>query len=280
MKFCCVFVFIFLLSACGEGGGSSDSEIPNDSSEVLYLNGHSLNDIFKLQNDSLWLIVGLSTNDGVISEGAKDIIIYDNPNDFGEPDQGVRGKYYVFINNSSDSFYIDPVSTSRTLKEGSVELATLSLGAVAVLDDDSVWKVQGIDPSTLSGSSSFDYTLYDINEDFPNLTFQTTETLSDWYLYNEEAPFGYYLEPIVEARILQEGIHTFYLEGVGDSILLSDGSLWLITGALSPGITTSGEYSIKLITNVELFDEPSSGVRSETILYIVGHDTSFYIKQI
>ncbi len=117
MKFCCVFVFIFLLSACGEGGGSSDSEIPNDSSEVLYLNGHSLNDIFKLQNDSLWLIVGLSTNDGVISEGAKDIIIYDNPNDFGEPDQGVRGKYYVFINNSSDSFYIDPVSTSRTLKE-------------------------------------------------------------------------------------------------------------------------------------------------------------------
>jgi hypothetical protein len=280
MKFCCVFVFIFLLFACGEGGGSSDSEISNDSSEVLYLNGHSLNDIFKLQNDSLWLIVGLSTNDGVISEGAKDIIIYDNPNDFGEPDQGVRGKYYVFINNSSDSFYIDPVSTSRTLKEGSVELATLSLGAVAVLDDDSVWKVQGIDPSTLSGSSSFDYTLYDINEDFPNLTFQATETLSDWYLYNEEAPFGYYLEPIVEARILQEGIHTFYLEGVGDSILLSDGSLWLITGALSPGITASGEYSIKLITNVELLSEPSSGVRSETVIYIVGHNTSFYIKQI
>lgn len=280
MKFCCIFVFIFLLAACGEGGGSSDSEISNDSSEVLYLNGHSLNDLFKLQNDSLWLIVGISTNDGVISEGDKDIIIYDNPNDFGEPDQGVRGKYYVFINNSSDSFYIDPVSTSRTLKEGNVELATLSLGAVAVLDDDSVWKVQGIDPSTLSGSSSFDYTLYDINADFPNLTFQTTETLSDWYLYNEEAPFGYYLEPIVEARALWEGVHTFYLEGVGDSILLSDGSLWLITGALSPGTTTSGEYSIKLITNVELLGEPSSGVRAETIMYIVGHETSFYIKQI
>jgi hypothetical protein len=280
MKFCYFFVFIFLLSACGEGGGSSDSEISNDHAEILYLNGHSLNDIFKLKNDSLWIIVGLSTNDGVISEGEKDVIIYNNPNDFGEPDQGVRGQHYVFINNSSDSFYIDPVSTPRTLKEGNVELATLALGAVAVLDDDTVWTVQGVDSSTFSGSSSFDYTLYDIDEDFPNLISQTTGTLSDWYLYNEEAPFGYYLEPIIEARVLWEGAHTFYSEGVSDSILLSDGSLWLITGAMSPATTPSGEYSIKLIKNVELLDEPSTGVRAETIMYVQGHETTFYVKKI
>ncbi|KGJ88881.1 hypothetical protein [Colwellia psychrerythraea] len=280
MKYCCFFVFVFLLSACGEGGGSSDSEISNDYSEALYLNGHSLNDIFKLKNDSLWIIVGLSTNDGVISEGEKDVIIYNNPNDFGEPDQGVRGQYYVFINNSSDSFYIDPVSPPRTLQEGNVALATLALGAVVVLDDDSVWKVQGIDSSTFSGSSFFDYTLYDINEDFPNLTSQPTETLSDWYLYNEEAPFGYYLEPVIDARIQWEGTHTFYLEGVSDSILLSDGSLWLITGTLSSAATPSGEYSIKLIKNVASLDEPSTGVRTETILYLQGHETTFYVKKI
>lgn len=280
MKFWCFFLFVFMLSACGEGGGSSDSEISSDHSEVLYLNGHVINDIFKLENDSLWIIVGLSANAGAISEGDKDIIIYNNPNDFGEPDQGVRGQYYVFINNSSDSFYIDPVPTPTVLKEGNVALTTLSVGAIAVLDDNSVWKVKGIDSSVFSVSSSFDYTLYDVNEDFPNLLSQTTGTLSDWYLYNEDAPFGYYLEPIVDAKIIWEGVHTFYLEGESDSILLSDGSLWLITGALSPANSAIGEYSIKLIQNVELLDEPTLGVRAETIMYIQGHGTAFYVKKI
>lgn len=279
MKYCCFFVFALLLSACGEGGGYSDGKIPSDHTEILQLNGHSVQDIFKLENESLWIIVGLS---GSLTEEEMDVIIYDNPNDFGEPDQGVRGKYYVFINNSADSFYIDPVPSPPILKAGNAELATLSVGTIAVLDDDSIWRITGVDSAESSGNS-FDYTLYSVNEEFLELMPQTTADLgnvSDWYLYNEDAPIGYYLEPLIEAEIIWEGVHTFYSEGLNDSVLLSDGSLWLITGSLYPESSATGEYAIKLINNVALLEDPSLGDRAETILYIQGQGIAFYVKKI
>jgi hypothetical protein len=291
MKYWCFFVIFFLLPACGDK--SSNNQISSPHSELLQLNLHSVNDIFKLKNESLWIIVGISSNTGTLNQEENDITIYNNPNDFGEPDQGIRGQYYVFINNSSDSFYIDPLPTPLLLTEGSVELARLSVGNVAVLGDDSVWMVTGVDFAELSDtnnnsfSSSLNYTVYSIKEDFPNLLPQITEDfgeLSKWYLYNEEAPFGYYLEPIVEAQIIWTDVYTFNAEGVNDSILLSDGSLWLITGSLYteyiPEENPIGEYSIKLIQDINLLEEPILGDKAETIMYVQGHETAFYVKEI
>ena len=283
MKFCYFFVFIFMLSACGEGGGSSDNKITSQHSEIIYLKSHSINDLIKLEDGTLWSIVGLSLGDGTHSAGEADVIIYDNPNDFGEPNQGVKGQYYVFINNSAASFYIDPIQTPTILQQGNIELAPLSVGSVMLLDDNSIWRVNGIDHSDTNTGDIFDYTLYNVRSNFPDLTTQTAEKLgefSPWYLYNEYAPFGYYLEPLTRANILWQGLHTFYSEGENDSILLSDGSLWLITGALAPATTASGEYSITLIHNVSSLAEPISGEKSETVMYIQGHETAFYVKKI
>ena len=248
MRLCCFLLFILILSACGEGD-SSDNKIPPQHSEIIYLHSHSINDLIKLADGTLWSIVGLSLGDGTHSAGEADVIIYDNPNDFGEPSQGVRGKYYVFINNSAASFYIDPIQLPTVLTQGNIALAPLSVGSVMSLADDSIWRVNGIDYSEVNTGGSFDYTLYNVRSSFPDLTSQTAEALgkpSAWYLYNEYAPYGYYLKPLTKAKVIWQGLHTFYSEGENDSILLSDGSLWLITGALAPATTISGEYSITL----------------------------------
>ncbi|KGJ94977.1 hypothetical protein [Colwellia psychrerythraea] len=282
MRFGYFLICVLLLSACGEGG-SSDNKISPEHSELIYLKSHSINDLIKLDDGTLWSIVGLSLGDGTLSAGEADVIIYDNPNDFGEPNQGVKGQYYVFINNTAASFYIDPIQTPTILQQGNIALAPLSVGSVMLLDDDSIWRVDGIDYSDVNTGGIFDYTLYDVGRNFPDLTSQTTEKLgefSDWYLYNEYAPFGYYLEPLTKATIIWQGLHTFYSEGENDSILLSDGSLWLITGAFAPATTASGEYSITLIQNVNLLDEPILGDTAETVMYIQGHETAFYLKKI
>jgi hypothetical protein len=272
-----------MLSACEESN-SSDNIIPPDHSEIIYLNSHSISDLIRLEDGTLWSIVGLSLGDGTLSAGAVDVIIYDNPNDFGEPNQGVKGQYYVFINNSAASFYIDAVQTPTLLKEGSISLAPLSVGSIMLLDDDSVWRVDGIDYSDVNSEDFlFDYTLYDVTNRFPDLTSQTTEQLgepSSWYLYNKYAPFGYYLNPLTKAEIIWQGSHTFFSEDVNDSIRLSDGSLWLITGAFSPATTTTGTYSVSLVKNVRLLADPSVGDKAETVLYIQGHETAFYVKKI
>ncbi len=104
-----------MLSACGEGA-SADNIIPPGHSEVIFLNSHSINDLIKIEDGTLLSIVGLSLGDGTLSAGAVDVIIYDNPKDFGESNQGVKGEYYVFINNSAASFYIDPIQTSQPFK--------------------------------------------------------------------------------------------------------------------------------------------------------------------
>ena len=283
MRTWCFFVLIFLLSACGEGIGSSDNKILAQHSEIIYLNSHSINDLIKLDDGTLWSIVGLSLGDGTLSAGEVDVIIYDNPNDFGEPNSGVKGQYYVFINNSAASFYIDPIQTPSQLKQGSIALAPLSVGSVMSLDDDSIWRVNGIDYSEVNTGDIFNYTLYNVRNNFPDLTSQTAEKLGEfsaWYLYNEYAPFGYYLTPLTKAKIVWQGLHTFYSEGENDSILLSDGSIWVITGLFAPGTTTSGEYSITLIQNIGLLDEPPLGVKTETVMYIQGHETAFYVKKI
>jgi len=283
MKSWCFFVFVFMLSACGEGGGSSDNKISSQHSEIIYLKSHSINDLIKLEDGTLWSIVGLSLGDGTLSAGEVDVIIYDNPKDFGEPNQGIKGQYYVFINNSAASFYIDPIQTPTILQQGNIELAPLSVGSVMLLDDDSIWRVNGIDYSDINTGGIFDYTLYTVRSNFPDLTSQTAEKLgesSTWYLYNEYAPFGYYLKPLTKAKIIWQGLHTFYSEGENDSILLSDGSLWVITGALAPATTASGEYSITLIKNVSSLDEPTLGNKAETVMYIQGHETAFYVKKI
>jgi hypothetical protein len=282
MKFWYLLLFIFMLSACGEGD-SSDTKIPNQHSEIIYLNNHSINDLIKLADGTLWKIVGLSLGDGSHSGGAADVIFYDNPDDFGEPNQGVKGKYYVFINNTAASFYIDPIQSPTVLKQGRVELAPLSVGSVMLLDDNSIWKVSGIDHSDTNTGGVFDYILYNVKRSFPDLTSQTAEKLgeaSSWYLYNEYAPFGYYLQPLTKAKILWQGRHTFYSEGEKDSIQLSDGSLWLITGAFTPATSPSGEYSIVLIKNVTLLADPAVGEKTETVMYIQEHETAFYVKAI
>lgn len=283
MRFLCFFIFTLLLSACGEGD-SSDHNISSPQSELLHLNGHTLNDIIKLSNNSLWLIVGVSADSGSLGSGEKDVIIYDTPNDFGEPDQGIRGQYYVFINNSSDSFYIDVIPTPNILKKGTAELGILSLGDIAVLDDNTVWKVEGVNGSSVSSNSNFfTYTLYDVDETFSDLINQTTDAsgeITTWYLFNENVPSGYYLAPIVDADIIWQGTHTFHAEGINDSILLSDGSLWLITGDLSSSISTAGEYTIMLIQKMGPLGEPGFGYKTETIMYIQGLKSIFYIEEI
>lgn len=282
MKYVVILICIILLSACGEGG-SSDNTIPAEHSELIYLHSHSINDLIKLEDGTLWSIVGLSLGDGTLSAGEVDVTIYDNPKDFGEPNQGVKGQYYVFINNSAASFYIDSIHTPTTLKQGNITLAPLSVGSVMLLDDNSIWKVNGIDHSDINIGGSFDYTLYDVRRNFPDLTSQTAEKLgesSSWYLYNEYAPFGYYLKPLTKAKIVWQGLHTFYSESQNDSILLSDGSLWVITGAFAPETAVSGEYSITLIHGVSLLDDPTLGDRATTVMYIQGHESAFYVKQI
>lgn len=281
MKLFCYFVFIFMLTACD--GEAFDNTIAAEHSEELYLNGHAVNDVLRLKSGSLWLIVGLSSSAGAISEGVKDVIIYDNPNDFGEPDQGVKGQYFVFINESSDSFYINPIANPSILKEGDVSLGLLSLGSIAVLGDNSVWTVKGIDSPDFIDSIPFDYTLYDVKDNFPDLISDPSGAsgeLSDWYLFNEDAPFGYYLEPEISAKIIWEGTHNFYGEGVQDSLLLSDGSLWLITGILLSETSPNDEYTIKLIQNVDIAAEPIKGEKSTTILYIQGYESAFYVSKI
>lgn len=277
MKVWCFIVFTFLLSACNET--SSNNNISSPQEETLQLNNHTVNDILKLDDESLWLIVGLSSSDGVLSSENNDVIIYDNPDDFGVPDLGVRGEYYVFINNTADSFYIDPITPPKTLQSGVVELSSLLLDSVAVLEDNSVWSVVGVDDSETTIDSDFTYTLYEVDEDFPDLTDGSSKT-SRWYLYNEAAPFGYYLTPLVEASVVQEDLHTFYSEWVNDSILLSDGSLWLITGSIEPEIGLVGEYSIKIIKNLNNLGAPYQGEEADNVLYIPALRNTYYVKEI
>ena len=160
--------FVIVLCGCGESN-SFDHNVNAPYATSLQANGHSVNDIIKFNHsDDLWLIVGLSADLGTLGFNQTDVIIYDNPNDFAEPEQGIKGQYYVFVSNSADSFYIDVIPRQKALFQGETDL-TLTPAANIVVLDNSIWQVKGVDVSQylFNYTIKYPYTLYEIDSKFP-----------------------------------------------------------------------------------------------------------------
>jgi hypothetical protein len=140
------YVLALVILLCGFGESNSfDHNISAPHFTSLQASGHSVNDIIKFNgNDDLWLIVGLSADIGTLGFSQADVIIYDNPADFAKPEQGVKGQYYVFVNNSADSFFINAIPRQKMLLQGQTDLSLIPAANIVVLEN-TVWQVKGLE---------------------------------------------------------------------------------------------------------------------------------------
>ncbi|KPL94440.1 hypothetical protein [Vibrio splendidus] len=73
---------------------------------------------------------------------------------------------------------------------------------------------------------------------------------------------------------------TFQRQDAGDTLSLSDHSLWYITGDYSSGYDAIGEHDIDLYDDSERFGVPTSGTIGTHYMYINGSTRAFYLEYI
>jgi hypothetical protein len=230
-------------------------------------------DLIALSNRSLWFIAGTHSS-GYDVLDSHSITIYKNTN-IVEPTSGERSDYYMYISNSSRSFYIEPIRGVTITAQDNIEFFRQSTGDLLALSDDSLWYIKSTHSNGYDVRYRHDLTIYTNTRFIPDIN---TSSRSSYYMYISGSGRGFFIEPLSEAKVFLKDNIEFHRQSTGDLLALSDGSLWYIKGTHSNGYDVRYRHDLTIYTNIQAIPDPNSGERSPYYMYISGSNRGFFVE--
>ena len=286
----CVVVS-FSLIACGGGGdtptNNSDTAMPTNfeypSSWVFPLTDNiefqrqNTGDAIAFSDGSLWYITGTHSS-GLDVGDNHEFTVYVSTDSFSAPTNGVRGSHYMFIKGSTRSFYLRPISSLGIRVKDAIDFQRQSTGDLIALTDGSLWSIMGTHNSSYDVLGKHNVTIYKNAKDIPVLN--TSGQRTDDYMYVSGASRGFYIESLSNVKINIRDKVVFNRHTTGDTVALSDGSLWIIKGRHNLGYDVLDSHAVIIYTSVDSISNPKSGVRSGYYMYISGSSVGFFVEPI
>ena len=279
-----------ILLGCGGGGGGdsthNDDTLPSNDlkyvsswvfpyTDKIEFQRQGTGDAIALLDRSLWYITGTHSS-GYDVLDSHDITISESADNFSEPTSGIRSPYYMYIEESSRSFYIEPIYGLSITAIDAIEFHRENTGSLIALTNGSLWNIQGTHSSGYDVIGNHNITIYSNADTIPVLN--TSGVQSDYYMHISGTSRGFYIEPLDEVTISMQDTVAFHRETTGDTVSLSDGSLWFIKGTHSFGYDVLDSHNVNIYTNVTSIPNPNSGERSDYYMYISGSSRGFFVE--
>jgi len=204
------------------------------------------------------------------------VTINENNNDFGAPNSGVEGPYYMHLEGATVSFYIEPIHGLSIISSDVLEFQRETTGSLLALTDGSLWDVVGTHSSGQDVLHTHNIVIYSNTDMIPPLSISGIK--SDYFMNISGQSRGFYLNPLDEVVVSIQDTVTFSRETTGDTVSLSDGSLWYITGTHSFGQDVLDTHNVSIYTNVTSISDPHGGERSGYYMYIYGASRGFFVE--
>jgi len=232
-------------------------------------------DVIALSDNSLWYITGRHSSDQDVLR-SHDITIYNNGEDFTEPNGGVRSDYYMYISGSSVGFYVEPIMGLSIRARDSLEFQREKTNSLVALSDATLWDIKGTHSNCCDVLGMHELTVY--TGPLPPLNTSGDET--DFYMYISGSSVGFYIEPLNNVMVMVQGSAVFSREQPGDNIALSDGSIWHLKGAHSAEYDVLHSHDLVIYSNVDSIRDPDIGERTSHYMYIKGSSRGFFVDRI
>ncbi|NEV65313.1 DUF4214 domain-containing protein [Thiorhodococcus minor] len=230
----------------------------------------SLDEIFMLSDGSMWLLKGTSENN--LPGSTKSFTIYSGTDDIPNPDYGIKTDYFMLVEDSSSTFFVEPLPQQTELLSDRIEFDYQSLDEIFMLSDGSMWLLKGTSENNLPGSTK-SFTIYSGTDDIPNPDYGIK---TDYFMLVEDSSSTFFVEPLPQQTELLSDRIEFDYQSLEEIFMLSDGSMWLLKGTSENNLPGSTK-SFTIYSGTDDIPNPDYGIRTDYFMLVEDSSSTFFV---